>query len=632
MPCTVHDLQGIFINENISGVSVSPEASQGPGSPRAETSKIPPEIDDVQVNFCKNPFCANFGIPPSLKKGVHRSKAAASTPGTEYRLAAKSPSGSKNIKTTLRCLLCGESFPLKSNLGIAEEIARLSAYLWEKREASCPNPACLNHGVPVSAGKNHYSLFGRSGIGSQRYKCQGCAKTFSVGKSTRRQRVPHKNKDIFELLMNKMPFNRICEFKKISMKTLYDKINFIHSQCLAFSADREQKLLNGMRLPKLYISVDRQSYMVNWAEREDRRNVMLHATGSADQASGYVFGMHLNFDAALDLRTVEIEALAAADSGAPHAFRRFSRLWLARDYAESVARSGLAKKASKAGVKKASVPITLDESIEAAYLDAGARDDVEVSEGKTKELALPRCGMQVHAEYTLYGHFFFLKRLLVGAEKIRFFLDQDSGIRAACLAAFQPEISARKADAFYVRIQKDMMAWEKQNAVTESRVQFKAAMDANPGLTEYEVKVSMMKQELAQMAPFGVWRDNWAKHPLPNSSEALKAMCHLTDFDDYDPDHKARLYLKATLHPIDRFFQQVRRRLSLLERPIGTASKVGRTWYGYSAYRPENIEKLLAIFRVFYNYCLIGKDKKTPAMRLGLARAPIDPQEIIYFV
>jgi len=76
----------------------------------------------------------------------------------------------------------------------------------------------------------------------------------------------------------------------------------------------------------------------------------------------------------------------------------------------------------------------------------------------------------------------------------------------------------------------------------------------------------------------------------------------------------------------------VRRRLSLLERPIGTASKIGRTWYGYSAYRPENIEKVLTIFRVFYNYCLIGKDKKTPAMRLGLSRAPIDPQEIIYFV
>lgn len=630
MPCGVHDLQGIFITENISGASVPPIVSDGPASERVEFPKIPPEIDGVQVNFCKNPSCANYGVPPGLKKGAHRSKAAASTPGTEYRLTAKSRGGVGST-TSMQCLLCCESFPLKSNLGIAEEIARLSGYLWDKREPSCPNPACLNHGVGVTAGKHHYSLFGRSEIGSQRYKCQGCAKTFSVGKSTRRQRVPHKNKDIFELLMNKMPFNRICEFKKISMKTLYDKINFIHSQCLAFAADREQKLLKGMPLPKLYISVDRQSYMVNWSEREGRRNVMLHATGSADQNSGYVFGMHLNFDAGLDPKTIEAEALSDAYSGAPPAFRRFSRLWRPNDYAESVTRSGLAK-ASKSKTQKAHVKGTLEESIAATYVDAGTRDDVEVSEGKTREMALPSRGMQVHAEYTLYGHFFHLKRLLKGAEKIRFFLDQDSGIRAACLAAFQPEISARKADAFYVRIQKDMMAWEKQNAVSESKGHFKAAMEANPSLTEYEVKVSMMKQELERMAPIGVWRDNWATHPLPDSSEALKAMCYLTDFGDYDLDHKARLCLKATLHPIDRFFQQVRRRLSLLERPIGTASKIGRTWYGYSAYRPENIEKVLTIFRVFYNYCLIGKDKKTPAMRLGLARAPIDPQEIIYFV
>ena len=58
---------------------------------------------------------------------------------------------------------------------------------------------------------------------------------------------------------------------------------------------------------------------------------------------------------------------------------------------------------------------------------------------------LPHKGMQVHAEYTLYGLFFLLKKLFTGVEKVRFFLDQDSGMRAACLGAFQPEIQARKS-------------------------------------------------------------------------------------------------------------------------------------------------------------------------------------------
>ena len=49
---------------------------------------------------------------------------------------------------------------------------------------------------------------------------------------------------------------------------------------------------------------------------------------------------------------------------------------------------------------------------------------------------LPTRGVQIHAEYTLYGHFFFLRELFGGVEKLRFFSDLDSGMRAACLAAF----------------------------------------------------------------------------------------------------------------------------------------------------------------------------------------------------
>jgi hypothetical protein len=75
----------------------------------------------------------------------------------------------------------------------------------------------------------------------------------------------------------------------------------------------------------------------------------------------------------------------------------------------------------------------------------------------------------------------------------------------------------------------------------------------------------------------------------------------------------------------------VRRRLSILERPISSASKAGRTWYGYSAYNPQTIVKLFDIFRVVYNYCPIGKSKVTPAVRLGLAKGPVTLEDIIYF-
>jgi hypothetical protein len=51
----------------------------------------------------------------------------------------------------------------------------------------------------------------------------------------------------------------------------------------------------------------------------------------------------------------------------------------------------------------------------------------------------------------------------------------------------------------------------------------------------------------------------------------------------------------------------------------------------HGANNPETIVKMLGIFRVFYNYCLVGQDKKTAAMRLRLAKGVVSLEDIIYF-
>ena len=239
--------------------------------------------------------------------------------------------------------------------------------------------------------------------------------------------------------------------------------------------------------------------------------------------------------------------------------------------------------------------------------------------------------MQVHSDYTMYGHFFHLHKLLGNVDKVRFFLDQDSGIRAACLSALQKEISNRSCDAFYVRLNKNLTVDEKRHVLADSRKEFKAVQKQYPDLSENEIKLMLIKQRMASMAEIGKWKDKWLLHPFPNMSEPEKAICYLTDYGDYDEDHQAWLYNKASMHGIDCFFMQVRRRLSLLERPISSASSTARRWFGYSAYNPESIIKLLDILRVYYNYCLAGKDKQTPAMRIGLAKGVVPLEDIIYF-
>lgn len=63
--------------------------------------------------------------------------------------------------------------------------------------------------------------------------------------------------------MNKASFRRIGEVAESNPRTLYDKIDFLHRQRLAFAAHRERRLQEGLSIPRLYIGVDRQDYMVN---------------------------------------------------------------------------------------------------------------------------------------------------------------------------------------------------------------------------------------------------------------------------------------------------------------------------------------------------------------------------------
>lgn len=41
---------------------------------------------------------------------------------------------------------------------------------------------------------------------------------------------------------------------------------------------------------------------------------------------------------------------------------------------------------------------------------------------------------------------------------------------------------------------------------------------------------------------------------------------------------------------------------------------------------------MLEIFRTYFNYCEVGEDGMTPAMRMGLARGPVASEDILYFL
>lgn len=440
---------------------------------------------------------------------------------------------------------------------------------------------------------------------------------------------------IFTLLVNKSPMRRICKVLEIGPETLYQRIGFFHEQCRTFGIEHERQLLSGTVNPsRLYVAVDRQDYLINWSNQSDRRNVTLHAVGSADAMSGYVFGLHLDFDPTLDPEAVETDAASLGDTAILHAYRRYARVWLRADYNDAV-RGNWKKLKEQAKARKRLVlksPSGVVGNVAATYVETELREDVEDASDLDYDTRLPIRGMQIHSEYTLYGHFFFLEQLLRNVGKVRFYLDQESGIRAACLSAFSERIRAREVDAFYVRINKELTVNERRRAKARADAAFDREKANFPNLSNYEIELRLIQERIAALAAIGKWSDRWLVHPFPNMSEPEKAVCYLTNYGDYAPERLARLYRRASLHAIDRFFMQLRRSISLLERPIQTASSARRVWHGYSPYNPEVVAKLLGIYRVYYNYVQVGEDGRTPAMRLGLATDPVTIDDLLTHV
>jgi len=125
---------------------------------------------------------------------------------------------------------------MQSNLAIAEELLRISAYL-EPTLPKCPDENCKPSSEPNS---KQPTRFGKNRHGTPRYKCIGCGKIFTFGgKSTKRQRETHVNRDVFRHLVNTVPIRGIIKLLGISTSVLYDRIDFIHEQCRLFAGERD---------------------------------------------------------------------------------------------------------------------------------------------------------------------------------------------------------------------------------------------------------------------------------------------------------------------------------------------------------------------------------------------------------
>jgi len=133
---------------------------------------------------------------------------------------------------------------------------------------------------------------------------------------------------------------------------------------------------------------------------------------TTDSTTGYVFCLHFNFDHSLDPDGIERHAIVSGDYEVKPAYRQHASLWLRRDYIEAVKKTRAQRFGTHAG--------SLRGNIAATYEDVAKRDDVEMLDNLDGDLALPKDGMQVRGEYTMYGHFFFLRKFSITQKRFVF--------------------------------------------------------------------------------------------------------------------------------------------------------------------------------------------------------------------
>ncbi|WP_448547682.1 hypothetical protein [Thalassotalea fusca] len=410
------------------------------------------------------------------------------------------------------------------------------------------------------------------------------------------------------------------------MPTLYRRIDFIHRKCVEFVANRERRLVS-KKYERMYLCTDRQVYISNWVNRKEKKNCEFYVIGTADLTSSYILAYNFNYDPSLNPEEVERHAEELGEHEKMKHHRQYARAWLKRDF-EAIK----ATKGKKHPAKGASLKEDLEQQI--AFNELYDPDSASESYGKSNQL--PTKGMEIHNDYTMAAHFHLINTLTEGVEKTRFFMDLDEGLSNSYKAAFKEQIRAGNSDGFAVSMTKHLTIDEKRKIARDRKLEVSAFCGKKySSLTNQELNIAirdMIKVSMENPTRPRNAYEAWVRNPMPSLNEVDKRIAAVTNIQRYDLDHQANLYRKASLHAIDRFFNQIRASLSPFARPARTGSGIKGTWYGYQPYNPELYTKLGEIFRVYFNYCEVDKKHKaTPAMKLGLAKGLVDVEKIIYF-
>lgn len=580
---------------------------------------------NIQANFCTSPFCRWFGLPQ------HRYQEIKNKP-SRYKLGGNADN--KSIKCNEiptedhNGILIDNTVSPLSNWSLAEEIKRLidiNTVVPMETEYTFHKDSCLDIDLKPFNSPAAFYKRGKSSSNSQKYQCKKCGKITNVLPTQRECFTYHQKKnDILPRfamqILSRTPVTRTLELLNIGASTYYNKLEWLHKRCLEFLERHETKPLKEMHFDTLWLNTDKFSYSLNNIRKkghgkdyleQERPHFPTYIVATVDAYSRYAFRTDIAFDYNITADDIERDI----------EFLKENHLY------------NFAQKNSRY-----------------RYSYYGVADDGEVKENdnliNNKSLQLRKDyidGFHVNTTYTAYAQYWLVKRMLK-AHKINYVCDEDKSLITSIMRVYADEIKNGNVNVFTCKIDKSLGkkdAYAHYIMSIDRLHEWRDIMGLNGNLRD--TAIHKMAHDLTQHnlyrtikckgKNYPIYNNNPLEHAYPYKDEGIRYVDCLTDLSRLSHIELSEMLYNVEMRAINTYFNQIRRRASILERPLVSGRGEGKS-YIYSNFNPKYAHYMLTILRTYLNFCETFKYRKndvTPAMLLGIADKTFTMEDIIYF-
>lgn len=288
--------------------------------------------------------------------------------------------------------------------------------------------------------------------------------------------------------------------------------------------------------------------------------------------------------------------------------------------------------------------------------------------GKTVYPPMGLDGFLMRDPYALLGHFLYLRKLTHRVGGVIHHFDGERALRGAAMIAFSDRIEENRCElviASYLKITKGKKLPDRQKArfTLQSKYRGQPGVLVNkdeslrridlltagiPGIRE---KIEQASQEYYKkqktegeekekkrlerykkqgksapprpdrpILPFRVAQEDfWVSDPIPPSYEPGRRYLWLTRRLEHGIEYEVELCMKATLQPIDSFFNALRATTSTTKRATSLPSQGNKKGYGSHAWLPANIIDEVTLRILNWNFIVrYGSGKQPRAFKLGI--------------